>query len=240
MYDVLRRPSNLYDSQELRMNFSEDDIPSRFSTFRGPRKKEDENLEGSFGLGFVNSAFNQDGEEINAPVTPTWSCNDTPRVPRWSTTDSLKDAMESLEELTSRLNSEDNISRITNISRGAKSQKSNVSEPVTPRSEANQTQSSPRVKASTGYEDLKIGEQTSDYQKLKINPNYENLKLTQPTMETQVKEAENEDGYDSGISEADRMQEIIEANQDIAEIENTDTAFSGVQEDIVMEESTAF
>ncbi|XP_053390764.1 uncharacterized protein LOC128553614 [Mercenaria mercenaria] len=109
LYDTLRRPSTLYDSQELRMDFAEEELPSRFSTFKGPGKESEVSLEGSFGLGYVNAAFNCDGDDINTPRTPTWSCNDTPRIPRWSTSDSLKDAMASLEELTNRLNREDNF-----------------------------------------------------------------------------------------------------------------------------------
>lgn len=232
LYETLRRPSTMYDSQELRMDFSEDE-PSRMSTFRGPGRKQSEHLEGSFGLGFVNTAFNCDGDNINAPTTPTWSCNDTPRVPRWSTSDSLKDAMESLDELTHRLNSEDNISRVSNMSRGRRSEKSSKSEPVTPRSDCKEVAISPQ------YENV-LHVQSAEDQKRSAVPRYENLIIDQPNR-TPVKnmhERNDEDGYDSGISEAERIQEIIDTNQDTDDYENT-LAKLGLSGDIVEEESTA-
>lgn len=141
LYDSLRRRSALYDSQELRMDFGEE-YASRISTFRRNRYKDDEiPLEGSFGTGVVNMAYTNDDD--NGPKTPTWSANDTPRIPRWNTSDSLKDAIQSLEDLTTRLNAEDNISGVTSLSRERRSQKSNKSVtgstpnsvPVTPRSD---------------------------------------------------------------------------------------------------------
>ena len=133
LYDSLRRPSNMYASQELRMDFGYE-IPSRFSTYRGGRGKDDEiPLEGSFGLGYVNSGFTGDGDTTSPKTPHIWHTSDEPRIPRWNTSDSLKDALQSLEDLTSRLNSEDNISAVTNMSRERRSLKSNKSGPSSPR-----------------------------------------------------------------------------------------------------------
>lgn len=118
-----------------------DEYPSRFSTFRGTRGRDDEiPLEGSFGLGFVNKAFVSE-DTISGSKTPIWQSNDDPRIPRWNTSDSLKDAIQSLDDLTNRLNSEDNISAVTNLSRDRRSLKSNKSNPTTPREDLNDTQS---------------------------------------------------------------------------------------------------
>ncbi|XP_052807920.1 protocadherin gamma-A4-like [Mya arenaria] len=131
LYDSLRRPSTMYDSQEMRLDFGTE-LPSRFSSFRqSPRKESDITMEGSFGLGYVNTGYNDDDQDN--PKSPTWSTSETPRVPRWTTTDSLKDAIESLDELTTRLNAEDSISRVTSLSLERRSQRSAKSEPTTPR-----------------------------------------------------------------------------------------------------------
>ena len=130
LYDTLRRSSELYQSQEMQMNFGAE-FPSRMSSFRHNTSKDsDTALEGSFGLGYINAAYLDDEHR---PKTPTWSAQETPRVPRWSTTDSLKDAFESLDELTSRLNAEDSISRVTSLSMERRSQRSARSDPNTPR-----------------------------------------------------------------------------------------------------------
>ncbi|WAR06774.1 FAT4-like protein [Mya arenaria] len=119
LYDSLRRPSTMYDSQEMRLDFGTE-LPSRFSSFRqSPRKESDITMEGSFGLGYVNTGYNDDDQDN--PKSPTWSTSETPRVPRWTTTDSLKDAIESLDELTTRLNAEDSISRVIDGSVAASS-----------------------------------------------------------------------------------------------------------------------
>ena len=126
LYETLRRPSTLYDTQEIRLEFGDERGSGHLNReFRRSKSKESEEQEGSFGLGYLNTAYlPDDDDDENAPKTPTWSTNDTPRIPRWNTSDSLKDAMESLEELTNRLNAEDNISRITSLSRERKSLRS--------------------------------------------------------------------------------------------------------------------
>ncbi|XP_045196353.2 protocadherin Fat 4-like [Mercenaria mercenaria] len=217
----LRRPSTLYDSQELRMDFAEEELPSRFSTFKGARKESEVSLEGSFGLGYVNAAFNCDGDDINTPRTPTWSCNDTPRIPRWSTSDSLKDAMASLEELTHRLNTEDNISRVSNISRSRRSQKSDKSELQTPRS--NQAPNNTEARAM---------------------PTYENLVVDPSSRKAEVLTGSgslNSCGhYDNEISESEKMKGIIESNQRTHDYENVEIVGPDINGDIIEEECTAF
>ena len=114
----------IYDSQELKVDFSDENFASRHSTFRSnTRTKETAEIqETSFGYNYINPVFKDD--DGNPIKTSNWSTNGTPRVPRWSTSDSLKDAIASLEDLTNRLNSEDNISRVSNMSRGRYSEKS--------------------------------------------------------------------------------------------------------------------
>jgi hypothetical protein len=224
LYDNLRRPSTMYDSQELRMNFGAEELPSVFSTFRGrPRKDNESPLEGSFGLGYINTACDVD-DDI-APKTPTWSVSDTPRIPMWSTSDSLKDAMASLEELSNRLNSEDNISRISNMSRGLRSQKSSTkSEPVTPRSDADTT----------------LNQYDPGYEPLAKNSNRNYSKLRYDKDDEQRQDTDNEN-HDSGISEADRLQDIIEQNKmDDFDYEPVDSPRSLINEEDVRIESTAF
>ncbi|KAL4232680.1 Cadherin-23 [Mactra antiquata] len=162
LYDSLSRRSTMYDSQEIGMDFG-DEHSSRLntSTNRLRRNAQEETLEGSFGMGIVNSGF---VDYENLPKTPTWSTGNTPRIPRWSTTDSIKDAMESLDELTSRLNSEDNISRVSNLSRSRRSLKSNVSESRSDKIPNGMRQSTPRTDDNTSHDPIKYsaGNETCD------------------------------------------------------------------------------
>ena len=114
----------IYDSQELKVEFGDENFSSRHSTFRSnTRPKEPAEVqETSFGYNYINPVFTDD--DGNPIKMSSLSGNTTPRVPRWSTSDSLKDAIASLEDLTNRLNSEDNISRVSNMSRGRYSEKS--------------------------------------------------------------------------------------------------------------------
>jgi hypothetical protein len=211
------------------MDFSEEELPSRFSTFKGPGKRnEDITMDGSFGLGFANAAFNADGEELNTPTTPTWSCNDTPRIPRWSTSDSLKDAMASLEELTNRLNNEDNISRVSNMSRGRRSVKSTKSDPQTPRSEVHPETHIKDGRTVPGYENLILNSATAK--------DYEDLNLGERTVNG---EHTNRGYSESEKSASERIQEIIENNVISDGFENTDID-KLVNDDLIEEESTAF
>ena len=108
----------------MKVNFGEENHASRHSTFRGSthRRSSPGPIETSFGGNYINPVFT---DEDGNPVTrSSWSESGTPRIPRWSTSDSLKDAIASLEDLTSRLNSEDNISRVSNLSKSRQSQKS--------------------------------------------------------------------------------------------------------------------
>lgn len=224
LYDNLRRPSAMYDSQELRMDFNEDELHSRLSTFR---QSTETSLEGSFGYGYVNTAFHSDGDDVDTPKTPTWSCNDTPRIPRWSTSDSLKEAMASIDELTSRLNSEDNISRVSSMSRCRMSQKSSRDEPQTPRSDVNQ----PSNSMDTG-----------------VIARYENIVIDSPSQHPGVFYEERGDGNenaddnrDRDMSEAERIEEIIETHlnhdDDYESYEDTRPVIRG---EIITEEATAF
>ncbi|KAH3735124.1 protocadherin Fat 4-like [Dreissena polymorpha] len=133
LYDTLRRSSTMYSTQELSLDFYHD-IPSGYSTHRRTQSDQSEHnyeFQSSFGLGIINSGYAVNDED--APKTPIWSTISTPRIPRWTTTDSLKDAMESLDALTSRLNAEDTISGVTSISLERRSLKSAKSEPNSPR-----------------------------------------------------------------------------------------------------------
>ena len=122
----MSRRSTIYDSQEMKVNFGEEAVTtSRPSTFRGSthRRSSPQPIETSFGGNYINPVFTDDDGN---PVirSSSWTEAGTPRIPRWSTSDSLKDAIASLEDLTSRLNSEDNISRVSNMSKSRQSQKS--------------------------------------------------------------------------------------------------------------------
>ena len=124
LYQHMSRRNTIYDSQEMKMMFGVENDASRHSTFRGSthRRSAPESIETSFGGNYVNPVFTDD--DGNPVTKSSWSGSGTPRIPRWSTSDSLKDAIASLEDLTSRLNSEDNISRVSNLSKGRQSQKS--------------------------------------------------------------------------------------------------------------------
>ncbi|KAH3736955.1 hypothetical protein DPMN_043531 [Dreissena polymorpha] len=67
-------------------------------------------------FGFINSGYTVTDED--APQTPIRSTISTPRIPRWTTTDSWKASMEMLNVLKSRLNT---ISGLTSISQKRKS-----------------------------------------------------------------------------------------------------------------------
>lgn len=120
----MSRRYTIYDSQEMKMDFGDENFLSRHSTFRGSshRRSAAESLETSFNGNYINPVFTDD--EGNPVKVSTWSGCGTPRIPRWSTSDSIKDAIASLEDLTKRLNSEDNISRVSNMSKSRQSQKS--------------------------------------------------------------------------------------------------------------------
>lgn len=210
------------------MDFNEDALHSRSNTFRRSDRNETEtSLEGSFGYGYVNTAFNSDGDDVDSPKTPTWSCNDTPRIPRWSTNDSLKDAMASIDELTSRLNSEDNISRVSSLSRSRMSPQS--SEPQTPRSDVYQASNS----TDTG-----------------VMARYENIAIDSPSQNSGVFTEESEDGnnnaddnHDRDVSEAERIKEIIESNLNHDDDDDYETYADTrpvIRGEIVTDESTAF
>ena len=126
LYQHMSRRNTIYDSQELKVNFGDENFPSRHSTFRSSRSSPTpgalETLETSFGGNYINPVFTDDeGQPVRVS---SWTGDGTPRIPRWSTSDSLKDAIASLEDLTNRLNSEDNISRVSNMSKARQSQKS--------------------------------------------------------------------------------------------------------------------
>lgn len=217
LYDSLRRPSTLYDSQELRMEFG-DEVPSRLNTFAGRMRRTapEDPLEGSFGLGVINTGFTDTVFE-NGPKTPTWSTSDTPRIPKWSTSDSVKDAIESLDDLTTRLNSEDNISRVSNLSRSRRSVKSNVSESRSDKIPNGLNEPTPR------------------------NHEYENLKLT-PNQTDNTADLNKDNGTDKNEDHSvdnDEHKDIVMTDvDDQYVVSDTVPVISG--DDTVHEEATAF